>query len=221
MSVFLKRHGKPINYIQASDLALGEIIHDGQHDYMVIRQANPDETLYDKSCDGTWFVATSVFNTSTWCPEPVSYPDTELIRYVDGCQEELSAGLRKAVKTVKIPYIKDFDNSTVESGDKGFETKLFILSAAEIGENAPTRDGVAIPAEIKNQLLNSSSGTEWTRSIMNSNNEPVVIVCSQEGTFEEMRFHTGYDPTYGFRPVFVLPYNARFNSETKTFQGVW
>lgn len=120
--------------------AVGSIVklqENGQWaDYLVVQQGNPDPALYDSSCDGTWLLRKEIFERLPWNSSNYNdYANSTIHYYLNSTfLARFSSSIQTAVKQVKIPYRPGAGKgTTVSSGSSGLSTKVFFLSAFEIG----------------------------------------------------------------------------------------
>ncbi len=71
MSVFFTKRGTPPSLgKKASDYAVGESvflpINGTNTEFLVVHQGNPDSSIYDGSCNGTWLLAKKVYEDRAW-----------------------------------------------------------------------------------------------------------------------------------------------------------
>ena len=72
--------------------------------FLVVHQGNPDPSVYDASCEGTWLLMKDVYTERVW-DNRNDYAASLLHAWLNGAfLELLDSGIRQAVKTVKLPY---------------------------------------------------------------------------------------------------------------------
>lgn len=133
------------------NVPVGTILHLKENgvyqDYLVVHQGLPS-SMYDSSCNGTWVVRNSVSDMVQWSSSGSTklassnamqwLKDTMLSRY--------DSDIQSVIKSVKIPYATGGSSSSVNSGSNGYECKLFVLSAQEVGWNIALY-GNSLPAD--------------------------------------------------------------------------
>lgn len=178
-------------------------------DFLVVQQGNPDSTIYDASCNGTWVLMNVLYILQKWDSRHPDYASSDISDYLrSSFFNLLEPGCRSAIKSVKIPYV---DNETVRYGANGLPVTVFLLSASELGW---TSSNVAIYKEGSrlsrfHDSLNStrvayykgSSRYYWTRSKARGHSDGAVIVTSDGGP----EVKTVYANDVGVRPAFILP----------------
>lgn len=118
-------------------------------EFLVVHQGNPDSTLYDASCDGTWLLMKDCYGANMPWDEDEYDQGDELISemsndYGDssihywlhnygGFYYELSNTVKDAIKQVKLPYT-DADGNA-KTGSNGLSSKVFLLSIYEVGHD--------------------------------------------------------------------------------------
>ena len=106
-------------------------------DYIIVQQGNPDATLYDASCDGTWLLRKNSVTRSYMWSTFGEYSGS----VVDNCLKNTFVGtlnISNIIKTVKIPYVSSVRKTTenpytISSGADGLSEQAFLLSCVEIG----------------------------------------------------------------------------------------
>ena len=200
------------------DMAVGSTVKikvDGTlRDFIIVQQGNPDSTIYDSSCDGTWVLMKDIYTRSTF-GNSNSYKDSRIHTYLNGTFYNLiDSNIRAAIKQVKIPYQNGTGSGgSLATGSNGLSTKVFLLSGYEVGWTTSDngyfpKDGVRLA-----YFGNSSSGNSkriayngssaaiwWLRSPYASNSSNVW--CVYTGGSLSYRW---YSNSYGVRPAFILP----------------
>ena len=123
----------------AGGLAVGDSIwlkvRNTLEEFLVVHQGNPDSALYDASCDGTWLLKKDMYATWYWNSEAGGndYANSEIYEYLHNqCLRDI--GIKESIKEVKIPYHKGNGiPGAIASGADGLSSKVFLLSAYEVG----------------------------------------------------------------------------------------
>ena len=96
--------------IIAGELAVGTVVSIEvggiPEDFIVVHQGNPDASLYDDSCNGTWLMAKYVIgeNSHRYDDGNSLYPDSEVRTYLENVYfGSIDAAVRSGIKTVKVP----------------------------------------------------------------------------------------------------------------------
>lgn len=167
--------------------------------HRVLHIGNPNDTLYDASCNGVWispeFIQENVSFNSGTSGESGSevLKDSELMTKMATYLAFYPSDVQAAIKTVKIPYSDADDN--VQKLANGLSCQMFPLSAWELGHtnndyNAD-KDGAKLDyftrgntAAAKNKRickLNNTATRYWTRtSIINNSN---IIQVDSDGSW--------------------------------------
>lgn len=117
--------------------------------FIVVHQGKPG-SMYDASCDGTWLLMQDCYESRQWhSSNNNDYENSTIDNYLNTTFLNLfEANIRDAIKQVKLPYRKGAGyGKTVTSGSSGLSTKIFLLSATEVGFNMsymPTNEGVEL-----------------------------------------------------------------------------
>lgn len=189
-------------------------------EFLVVHQGNPDSSVYDESCNGTWLMAKDIYENRQWHSSNVNdYANSTIHKYLNGTFfNQLDENLQSVIKEVKIPYRAGSGYSTtVTKGANGLSTKVFLLSATEVGAKQtymPYKEGVELSyfsgcvdnaADDKRiAYLNGSATIWWLRSPnCNSNLGGVnAMFVNSDGNLSHDRCGSG---SWGIRPVFIMP----------------
>lgn len=107
--------------------------------FIIVHQGNPDTALYDGSCNDTWLMMESIHKEMLWNEEGSNdYENSTIHKYMNnssnGFLSLIDADARPFIKEVKIPYVKGpGETGSIQSGSNGLSTKVFALSAFEVG----------------------------------------------------------------------------------------
>lgn len=212
-------------------LAVGDITQlnvDGvATDFIVVHQGNPDGSLYDDSCDGTWLLAKDIYENRAWQSVAVnSYRASSLHTYLNGTFLALcDAAVQSAIMQAKIPYVNGTGSAgSVASGASGLSTKVFLLGGYELGwtqgniSSLPA-DGAKLDyfeagaASSANALriayLSGAAAEWWTRS-------PVTINATAAESVETTGAYRAkvrsVSVSLGIRPCLIMPSNQKIFS---------
>lgn len=137
--------------IPAGELAVGDSVwmnvNGIQTEFLVVHQGNPSSYYYDASCDGTWLLMKDIYVKKALSDYDIfDYQSSIVHAYLNGTFFGLlDGGVQSAIKQVKIPHTYaewDIDYETRDEyvsgvvdaiGSNGLSTKVFILSACEVG----------------------------------------------------------------------------------------
>ena len=120
------------------NLPSGTIVKDTidgtEFEFIVVNQGIPQQSsLYDSSCNGTWLMLKQLYNQQVWNGSGSTsiYSGSQIAAYLNSdFYNLLSSNLRNALQTAKIPYAS---GTSVSAGTSGVESKVFLLSALELG----------------------------------------------------------------------------------------
>ena len=136
--------GTPIGEL-ASGTSVFMNVNDERTEFIVVHQGNPDPALYDASCDGTWLLMKDIYTTMFMDYSGTGYKNSNVHSYLNG--EFLSlfeTSIQNAIKQVKIPYRDGNGHAAIKTGANGLLTKIFLLSASELGESYFGPDGATL-----------------------------------------------------------------------------
>ena len=198
--------------------AVGSIVkikvNGASKDFIVVQQGNPNTSIYDSSCAGTWLLMKDIYTTSTFGNDN-SYKDSSIHSYLNSTFFNLiDADIRKAIKQVKIPYQNGTGSGgSLATGSNGLSTKVFLLSGYEVGWTTSDngyfpKDGVRLAyfgnssgGNSKRVAYNGSSAAIWWLRSPNTGDDSYVWYVGTDGSYDNY----WYDSSYGVRPAFVLP----------------
>ena len=189
-------------------------VNGASKDFIVVHQGNPDTSVYDSSCDGTWVLMKDIYTRSTFGNNN-SYKDSRIHTYLNGTFYNLiDSNIRAAIKQVKIPYQNGTGSGgSLATGAAGLNTKVFLLSGYEVGwtvmdNNSFPKDGRRLAYFPSSSGGNSkriaydgsSAGAWWMRSPYTYSYENISVVDTNGA-------HTygSYTNNYYVRPAFILP----------------
>lgn len=210
-TVYLRENGTPVEYL---------IVHKGL----------PNETLYDPSCDGVWLLRKDIYTRNQWDDYNNNYKQSTVHNFLNDTFLNLfNTATQKAIKQVKIPYHNEAGSvGSVDSGANGLDTKVFLLSAYEVGWTTNVNMHIPIDGACISYFSGLTSvhanriakfGGEaaiwWLRSPHKFNTNDIWNVATNGGYGSN-----GCVSTMGVRPALILPYNAMFDEETGIFGGV-
>ena len=187
-------------------------------EFIVVNQGNPDTSIYDDSCNGTWLLMKDIYEKRQWNSSNVNNLENSTIHsYLNGTFLNLfDSNIKDTIKQVKIPYRKNGGSGgTDQSGANGLSAKIFLLSGYEVGWT--TSDNQYFPVDgAKLAYFESGTGTSannkrianfggsaaywWLRSP--DNNTTFNLWCVQPGGSNSVSNARG---SFGIRPALVLP----------------
>ena len=187
-------------------------------EFIVVNQGNPDTSIYDDSCNGTWLLMKDIYEKSQWHSANGNNLENSTIHsYLNSTFLNLfDSDIQDTIKQVKLPYRKNGGSGgTDQSGANGLSCKVFLLSGYEVGWT--TSDNQYFPVDgAKLAYFESGTGTSannkrianyngsaagwWLRSPRTCNTVHVWFVNS-DGSYD----YYGAPVPYGIRPALVLP----------------
>lgn len=190
------------------DMAVGSTVKikvDGAaKNFIIVHQGNPDSTIYDYSCNGTWVLLKDIYTTRTFGSNN-SYKNSSIHSYLNSTFYNLiDSDIRAAIKQVKIPYWNGTGSSgSLATGSNGLSAKIFLLSSYEVG----ARNSYYIPQDgAELDYFGSGSGGDsandwWLRSPATGETNDVWCVDSRDSVSG-----VGHSNSRGVRPALILPF---------------
>ena len=193
-------------------------------EFIVVHQGKPS-SLYDDSCTGTWLLMKDVYEERVWQSGNINkYESSDIHTYLNNTFLDLfDSDIRDAIKQIKIPYrMNGGSGGTDQSGANGLSTKIFLLSAYEVGWTTSDsqyfpQDGAKLPyfepgtgtSAINKRIakLNGSATRWWLRS-PDTGNTGYVWYVSSDGYYGSGRATN----SNGIRPAFILPPDMEVDS---------
>lgn len=142
--------------VKLGDKAVGSVVklkvNGADTEFLVVHQGLPG-SMYDASCDGTWLLVKNCWGTQVWSSSGRNdYEQSDANSYLNtSVYSSFDADIRAQIRQVKIPYRSGSGLGTgVRDGSQGLSTKLFLLSAREVGftttngNNAVCNDGAKL-----------------------------------------------------------------------------
>lgn len=206
------------------ELAVGSSVYmnvDGtRSEFIIVHQGNPDPTIYDDSCNGTWVLMKDIYRKYVWDATNNDYENSDVHRYLNNTfLGTLETNIQNAIKQVKIPYLYGAGSGRpIKTGADGLSTKIFLLSGHEVdwtGSNSSS-----LPADgTKLDYFSSSSGDN-SRRIAKYNGSAIGWWLRSRGITNVYDVWTVYDTgilspinynnNKGLRPVWIFPQNDVF-----------
>ena len=185
-------------------------------DFIIVQHGNPNSSIYDASCNGTWVLMKDIYENREWNDRASnSYADSTIHAYLNSTFLNLfESVIKDAIKQVKIPYWKGLGTSGhLSTGPSGFPTKVFLLSSAETSfraSTAPVGEGVELayfeggadeaPESKRIAYLNGFAAFWWLRTPALDADYGIIGVSDRGGAGNHI-----YDIPSGVRPAFILP----------------
>ena len=174
-------------------------------DFIIVHQGNPDSTIYDSSCYGTWVLMKNIYENLVWSsPRIGDYARSDINSYLNSTfLNRIDADIREEIKQVKIPC---------RNGNT--PAKIFLLSAIETsirssymasneGAELAYFEGSSSNGSDPNRVayLDGSAASWWLRSPNIANDGWILYVdrhgdCGQDYS----------DNSCGARPALILPF---------------
>lgn len=212
-----------------SSLAVGSSVwckvNGTRTEFIVVNQGNPDTSLYDTSCDGTWVLMKDMHSSRQWNTSNTNtYQNSAINTWLNNdFLEMLDTGVKAAIKQVKIPYCLGNGAGNVFSGTTGLSTKGFLLSGYEVGwttsdnQHFP-QDGAKLSYFVSGTgtsannkriaKLNGSASYWWLRSSYIGETASAWGVSS-----DGYLYNGGVSNSRGIRPAFILPFDTKIDKD--------
>lgn len=190
-------------------------------EFLVVHQGNPDATLYDASCDGTWLLMKDIYEEHEWSDSTSHiYSDSTIHAYLNSDFISLfDSNMQSVIKQVKIPYRTSNSTSdeSVASGAEGLPAKAFLLCSKETGSTVPSDpvDGACLSyfnvenfAQIRIAYMNNNA-VAWmlrTHRTSSATNAVQITDSGSTSTFTKTI-------SKGVRPALILPSNLGVNDD--------
>lgn len=195
-------------------------------DFIIVHQGNPDSTIYDSSCAGTWLLMKDIYTMSTFGNNN-SYKDSSIHTYLNGTFYNLiDSNIRAAIKQIKIPYQNGAGSGgSLATGSNGLSTKVFLLSGYEVGWTTSDngyfpKDGVRLAyfgnssgGNSKRIAYNDGSATSWWLRSPFTGDDDYVWRVGADGS----KNYNSYASAYGVRPAFILPSTLAVSDDGTVF----
>lgn len=188
-----------------STLSAGTIvkskINGTYYDIAILHQGKPSAD-YDDSCNGTWVMPIDCLAMYTFGTTG-NYAESEInIALNNSFIGSIENGLRNVIKTVKLPYSPN--QSSVNTGANGIETRIFLPSAAEVGLSGNFNvEGAQLSYFTDNsKRIGSYNGVNRVLALRtpSKNDSSKIIAIDTDGNWVEKPA----TEEFGIRPVFVI-----------------
>lgn len=204
-------------------------------EFIVVHQGNPDTSIYDGSCNGTWLMQKDIYDSGL--PLSSDYATSELHAHLN--RDFLSTSypdVLDAVRHVKIPYVTT--DKVVATLDKGLPTRVFPISISELGltewvvnsKNTAPADGAKLdyfdsttggPNEKLQATLPTGQEFPWdTRSYLVNIASGGLRPCFSVNTDGSIRGDRTHDIGTHIRPTLILNQATEIDPETNTLASL-
>ena len=219
------QRGKPLsNYAVGSSVYFK--VNSVRTQWLVVQQGNPDASIYDSSCDGTWLLMQDIYKELQWNNANINdYAGSTIHSYLNSTFLNLfESNIKNAIKQVKIPYRKGSGSSTtVTSGSNGLSAKIFLLSATETGFSASSSDvpfgeGANLTyfdSRSKRVAKRNGSADSWALRSPYCDGATSVMFINSRGYFNNIICYT----SNGVRPCLILPKGTLLDDNNNVIGG--
>ena len=192
-------------------------------EFLVVHQGLPS-SIYDASCDGTWFLMKGNRDQVFWSNNGSNQLEYSLVHKTlnESWPTRFDSAVQALIKQVKIPYNPGNYTTTVNSGESGMSTKLFLLSMAELGWTTSNNSSISADGAVlsffsgandgKRICYDSGGGTArawWTRSASAKSRNGAFLVTTS-GYYDSVDVST---ESARLRPALILPSSTEFNPD--------
>lgn len=215
--------GIPIGTLDVGETVLMDI--DGKEtEFLIVNQGNPDGSIYDASCDGTWLLAKNVLEEKE--VQPLSnqyYSGSSIHEYLNGeFLARLDSRTQDAIADVKVPY--HIDTETVSSGKDGLPTKIFVLSYSELNFGPRPATGAALSyfsegasTILPNEHLIATLNGIAENWMVRDHGRAAAHYCGIGANGSVANFENG--DTVGIRPAMIMPFETRVTNTRHEIMG--
>ena len=197
-------------------------------EFVIVHQGNPDSSIYDSSCDGTWLLKKTLYeNTEKWDTNNVNnFATSHMNTWLNNTYFNQIVA-KDIIKKVNLPYLPGGTASSIQN----METSVFLLGLVEVGADSSTDGWSTMPvdgakldyftanvtdpsgAAEKRKVATRTGGTAywWLRSPLKTSTGNVWNVNPNgyfDGTFSAVSGNSS------IRPAFILPFDTQVD-----FQG--
>lgn len=219
---------------QLGSLAVGSSVYfkvnNVRTEWLVVQQGNPDASIYDSSCDGTWLLMKNIYENRAWNSSNTNdYANSTIHSYLNSTFPNLlESNIKNAIKQVKLPYRKGSGASTtVTSGSNGLSTKIFLLSATETSfsfSSMPRGEGAELAyfkgcaddsSDPKRVAYLNGSATRWWLRSPYCNSSNLALQVKVDGKW----LGNNCTLSLGIRPALILPSTTLVDGEGNVIGG--
>lgn len=188
-------------------------------EFYVAHHGNPNSSLYDSSCNGTWLVMKDLYGTVAW-GNKYRYDNSTIHSYLNNTFFPLlDSKVQTAIKQVLLPHASY--NGTVFSGANGVSTKVFALSLFELNKKSDSSgnkypsEGAPLELFVNDITKISSSDWWWTRNLMKKTSGGSACLVKNYSYLSA--YSTTY--SYGVRPTFIVDSDTLVNPSDYSIIG--
>lgn len=213
------------------ELAVGSSVYMNvngvRKEFIVVHQGNPDSSLYDASCNGTWVLMKDVY-AKVDVGVDYYYHTGKTNAYLNNTfLKLLDSGVQASIKQVKIPYttwgyVSTYYGNVIHKGANGLSTKIFAPAAGEVSNDF---DGAGDGATLDYFANDSANTTGCSNRVaylngaaaywklrtpdLSGNGSQVSTISGTYYISDRGALNTSnYMHTYGMRPQFIFPFEV-------------
>lgn len=196
------------------ELPVGEKIKltfDGSsRNFIIIHQGNPDSTIYDSSCNGTWLLIEDIYKEQSFDGgSENNYAESTIGTAINrtSFRAKFDSDVQSAIKRAKIPYVSGLGTTgSLVTGANGLSSYFFLLSLREVGfSDEGFDDGVALSyfataTDTERIAYYNGKATRWWLRSPRTTNNTYVYAIDTDGDYG--RYSVGNK--YGTRFAFII-----------------
>lgn len=192
--------------------------------FILVHKGNPDPELYDASCNGAWLLAERRYKNVSGDSMTYGGYNSELNEYTystgsvhswltNTYLSKIEASVRAMIKTVKIPYCDNSEDS-VHSSANGLQCRIFAPSAYELGQSSNIsvpHDGAKLDyfqgsySSTKRVYCAYDSTSDTVRYWLRSPYNDDKSIVSADGDLSSI----GGNQSCAVRPMFIIPLDTQ------------
>lgn len=113
-------------------------------EFIIVHQGNPDSSIYDSSCDGTWLLKKTLYeNTEKWDTNNVNnFATSHMNTWLNNTYLNQIVA-KDIIKKVNLPYLPGGTASSIQN----METSVFLLGLVEVGADSSTAGWSTMPVD--------------------------------------------------------------------------
>lgn len=199
-------------------------------EFIVAHQGNPDATIYDASCNGTWVLAKNIYGDHVWDNTDNDYKNSEIHAYLNNTfLGLLDSNIQRKIRQVKIPYVNGNGyTDDVSTGANGLSAKIFLLSYYEVGFNDSPSSLQWVDGAKLDYFLSGTGTSANERRVAYYNGRAITWAIRSPDRYSSTDIYSPHSDgdwylgsvtlKYGIRPSWVLPFDdAKFDDNFNIF----
>lgn len=184
--------------------------------HIVVQIGNPDDSIYDSSCNGVWLLRKDCIAQGQWNSTDVNtLSGSTIMTTMQGYVANYDNTIQSAIQTVKIPYCVGGQSTTINTLSNGLECQMFPLSGQEVGFSlndsqyflvdgaklAYFDSGTGNSANNKRIGYYNNKPIGWWLRLPRYDSTDIIFSVSPTGGYS-VQYANG---NQGYRPCFIMP----------------